>query len=222
VSHFFVRKKYTQNKKSHLTNIKDNGSVAARLCGARDADSIRVTGFLGGFSMRFTITSQSTDRPLKLDICGYHLEVSDIDTGSISVSDSDGSISVRYIEPQTIPAEQVAAVKVIETDLPVIEAEISQTVEPEKATAHSLEGTELPDKLFAHLVALRKQIASEVNLPPYIIFHDSTLRDMCRLLPSDLEELRAVQGVGQAKLEKYGLRFIQAIHEFVSRIKEVA
>jgi superfamily II DNA helicase RecQ len=42
---------------------------------------------------------------------------------------------------------------------------------------------------------------------------------MCRLLPSSLEELRAVQGVGQAKLEKYGLRFIQAIQEFVSYIK---
>ncbi|MHB8064904.1 MAG: hypothetical protein ACYDG2_20155 [Ruminiclostridium sp.] len=35
--------------------------------------------------MRFTITSQGTDRHLKLDICGYHLEVSDVDTGSISV-----------------------------------------------------------------------------------------------------------------------------------------
>jgi superfamily II DNA helicase RecQ len=180
--------------------------------------------------MRFTITSQGTDRPLELDICGYHLEVSDIDTGSISVSDSDSRISVRYIEPQTAVVEQVSAVapqadvavKVIETDLPVIEAEIPQATEPVKTVLQNVEVTELPEKLFSHLVALRKQIASEVNLPPYIIFHDSTLRDMCRLLPSDLEELRAVQGVGQAKLEKYGLRFIQAIHEFVSRIKEVA
>ena len=186
--------------------------------------------------MRFTITSQCTDSPLELDIFGYHLEVSDMATGSILVSDTDGRISVRYVEPQTIQTEQVSAVDIVQTDLPVLQADISQVVESEKASdtskndisevgqvaAPSLEGTEQLDQLFSHLVTLRKKISAEVNLPPYIIFHDSTLRDMCRLLPSDLEKLRAVQGVGQAKLEKYGLRFIQAIHEFLSRIQEVA
>ena len=182
--------------------------------------------------MIFTITAQGTDRPLVLDILGCHIEVSCMDSGSISISDSDGRVSVRYIELETALATQAVPVDSIEvlqsdlpvsvvpqqTALPVIEAEISQAVEPEKVI-HSLDSLELTEQLFAHLVFLRKQIATEVNLPPYIIFHDSTLKDMCRLLPSSLEELRAVQGVGQAKLEKYGLRFIQAIHEFVSYIK---
>ena len=182
--------------------------------------------------MIFTITSQGTDRLLALDIFGYHLEVSCMDSASILVSDSDGRVSVRYIELQPVSATQAVAVDNIEalqtdlpvsvvpqqTALPVIETVVSQAVEPKKVI-HSLDSLELTEQLFAHLVFLRKQIATEVNLPPYIIFHDSTLKDMCRLLPSDLEELRAVQGVGQAKLEKYGLRFIQAIHEFVSYVK---
>ncbi len=177
--------------------------------------------------MIFTITAQGTDRPLELDILGYHLDVSCMDSGSISISDSDGRVSVRYIELDTVLATQAVAVdniEVLQPDLPVIEAEqasSSQTVSNELVDVdiHSLGSTELTEQLFAHLVFLRKQIAIEANLPPYIIFHDSTLKDMCRLLPSSLEELRAVQGVGQAKLEKYGLRFIQAIHEFVSYIK---
>lgn len=172
--------------------------------------------------MIFTITSQGTDRPLELDIFGYHLEVSCMDSASILVSDSDGRVSVRYIELETALATQavpVDSIDALQADLP-ISVVLPQTdlpvIEPEKV---SLDATELTEQLFAHLVFLRKQIATEVNLPPYIIFHDSTLKDMCRLLPSSLEEFRAVQGVGQAKLEKYGLRFIQAIHEFVSYVK---
>jgi superfamily II DNA helicase RecQ len=69
-------------------------------------------------------------------------------------------------------------------------------------------------RLFQGLAALRKKIASDAGLPPYIIFHDSTLKDMCRLLPSDLEALKDVSGVGKAKLEKYGELFIEAIREY--------
>ncbi len=184
--------------------------------------------------MIFTITSQGTNRPLELDIFGYHLEVSGMDSGSISISDLDGRVSVSYIELQPALATQAVAVGNIEvlksdlpvsvvpqqTALPVIEAGQDSCSQTEvNADVFSLDAPELTEQLFAHLVFLRKQIATEANLPPYIIFHDSTLKDMCKLLPSSLEELMAVQGVGQAKLEKYGLRFIKAIHEFVSYIK---
>ena len=177
--------------------------------------------------MIFNITAQGTDRPLEIDILGYHLEVSCMDSGSISISDSDGRVSVKYIELETALATQAVAVdsiEVLQSDLPVIEAEqasCSQIVSNELVNV-DIHSPDLTEQLFAHLVFLRKQIAAEANLPPYIIFHDSTLKDMCRLLPSSLEELRAVQGVGQAKLEKYGVRFIQAIHEFVSYIKEAS
>lgn len=178
--------------------------------------------------MIFTITVQGTDRPLEIDILGCHIDVSRMDSGSISISDADGRVSVRYIElqPQALPVDNIEVlqadlpVSVIpqQEDLPVIESEISQETEPEKAI-YTFDDTVRAEQLFAHLVFLRKQIAAEANLPPYIIFHDSTLKDMCRLRPLSLEELSAIQGVGKAKLEKYGVRFIQAIQEFVSFVK---
>ena len=61
-----------------------------------------------------------------------------------------------------------------------------------------------PDLLFQRLVALRREIAKEAKLPPYIIFHDKTLKEMVSKLPVDLEEMKEVSGVGNARLEKYG------------------
>ena len=72
------------------------------------------------------------------------------------------------------------------------------------------------DLLFQRLVALRKQIAKEEKLPPYIIFHDTSLKDMVSKLPVDLESMKNVSGVGHAKLEKYGIRFVDAIKEYLA------
>jgi ATP-dependent DNA helicase RecQ len=69
-------------------------------------------------------------------------------------------------------------------------------------------------ELFERLAGLRRQIASESGLPPYIIFHDSTLSEMCRIMPKDMQEMKSVQGVGEAKLAKYGQRFLDAIREY--------
>jgi ATP-dependent DNA helicase RecQ len=68
-------------------------------------------------------------------------------------------------------------------------------------------------QLFERLTTLRRQIASEAGTPPYIIFHDSTLMEMCRRLPRDMQEMKTVPGVGEAKLAKYGQRFLDVIAE---------
>lgn len=70
--------------------------------------------------------------------------------------------------------------------------------------------------LFEQLVALRRQIASESGLAPFIIFHDSALLEMCRMLPMDLKELKAIPGVGEAKLTRYGQRFLDIIREYAT------
>ena len=72
------------------------------------------------------------------------------------------------------------------------------------------------DLLFQRLAALRKQIAKEEKLPPYIIFHDTSLKDMVSKLPVDLEAMKDVSGVGNAKLKKYGSRFVEAIRGFLA------
>lgn len=65
--------------------------------------------------------------------------------------------------------------------------------------------------LFGELKKLRLAIAREENMPPYIIFSDKTLADMCRKLPFTKEEMLAVNGVGENKYARYGERFIQCI-----------
>lgn len=69
-----------------------------------------------------------------------------------------------------------------------------------------------PD-LFAELRALRKQLAEQQEVPPYIIFNDKTLTQMAALCPRTPEELLAVDGVGQHKLERYGAAFLECIRE---------
>lgn len=68
--------------------------------------------------------------------------------------------------------------------------------------------------LFEILRKLRLEIAKEESTPPYIIFSDKTLIDMCVKKPSDEEEMLNVSGVGANKLKKYGQRFLQEIQKF--------
>lgn len=68
--------------------------------------------------------------------------------------------------------------------------------------------------LFEKLRLLRLQIAKEEAVPPYIVFTDKTLVDMCDKLPKTEAEMLDVSGVGQNKLKKYGKRFLEEITSF--------
>ena len=70
--------------------------------------------------------------------------------------------------------------------------------------------------LFETLRQLRLQIAKEESVPPYIVFTDKTLIDMCEKFPQNEDEMLNVSGVGQNKLKKYGQRFLQEISSFLS------
>ena len=69
------------------------------------------------------------------------------------------------------------------------------------------------DPLFDALRALRKELAEEAQVPPYVIFHDSTLREMASGRPSTMAALGRVGGVGARKLEAYGDEFLKVIAE---------
>ncbi|TVX96489.1 DNA helicase RecQ [Cohnella terricola] len=70
------------------------------------------------------------------------------------------------------------------------------------------------EELFAALRQLRKRIADGEGLPPFVIFHDATLREMCEAMPRTERELRTVKGVGAAKYEKYGQAFLELIRTY--------
>lgn len=66
-------------------------------------------------------------------------------------------------------------------------------------------------ELFERLRELRLSIAREQQVPPYLIFNNATLEDMCRKRPVSMEDLLEVSGVGEKKAERYGQAFLDAI-----------
>ena len=70
------------------------------------------------------------------------------------------------------------------------------------------------DPLFEALRDLRRELASEAQVPPYVIFHDATLRDMALQKPADQRALGAIPGIGARKLEAYGEAFLSVIRRF--------
>lgn len=70
------------------------------------------------------------------------------------------------------------------------------------------------DPLFEELRQLRKTVAEAEKVPPFVIFSDSALKDMCAKLPQNEQEFLGVSGVGANKLEKYGEAFIECIAAF--------
>lgn len=70
-------------------------------------------------------------------------------------------------------------------------------------------------KLFAKLRKLRKSIADEANVPPYVVFNDATLIEMAEQMPTSPGEMLSVNGVGTRKLERFGMAFLALIRSHV-------
>ncbi|MFA0141202.1 ATP-dependent DNA helicase RecQ [Vibrio kanaloae] len=84
------------------------------------------------------------------------------------------------------------------------------------AKSDKLSSKNYDKKLFAKLRKLRKSIADEDGLPPYVVFSDATLIDMAEVLPTSYGEMLAVNGVGQRKLDKYADSFLDLIQEHIT------
>ena len=65
--------------------------------------------------------------------------------------------------------------------------------------------------LWETLRQTRRELAEEAGVPPYVVFHDATLKEMLQRRPASLEEMLTIHGVGQAKLERYGRAFLDAL-----------
>ena len=73
---------------------------------------------------------------------------------------------------------------------------------------------EVESSLFEALRTLRMSLARKQGVPPYLVFSDKTLTDMCRKLPENREEMLGVTGVGEKKFESYGERFLEEIRKY--------
>ena len=93
--------------------------------------------------------------------------------------------------------------------------EEKRTLEKRKFSVKSREEemTERPE-LYEKLRVLRARLAARAGVPAYVVFTDRALREMAGLLPLDEQELLAVNGVGRARLERYGGEFLRVLNEY--------
>jgi ATP-dependent DNA helicase RecQ len=139
---------------------------------------------------------------LHLKVSGFSVELSDIPaSGKVAVIDDSGNVSIEVLQVEDT----------------FVEKPLKEVQQPEPSSEAVPEVLDISSNLlFQKLAVLRRQIAKEERLPPYIILHDASLKDMVLKLPSDLEAMKDISGVGQAKLEKYGGRFVDAIKAYLA------
>ncbi len=92
------------------------------------------------------------------------------------------------------------------TNLKVEDEEVEQVIN----TAHAYD-----EALFTMLKNLRKSVARQKGVPPYVVFQDPSLEEMATVFPCTLEELQKINGVGQGKAEKFGQEFVELISKYV-------
>ncbi|NML67429.1 DNA helicase RecQ [Hymenobacter sp. RP-2-7] len=91
--------------------------------------------------------------------------------------------------------------------------EAEKQVEEDEEKSHQAAGHD--EALFTLLKELRKQVAKQKNLPPYVLFQDPSLKEMATTYPQSLNELTHIAGVGQGKASKFGAPFVAAIKKYV-------
>jgi ATP-dependent DNA helicase RecQ len=84
-----------------------------------------------------------------------------------------------------------------------------------KAPAQQLELSDGQGELFSKLRELRQRLAKKAKVPPYMVFHDKTLKEIAQQRPDCLEDFSDISGVGEQKLKKYGLDFINVVRKHV-------
>ncbi len=102
-----------------------------------------------------------------------------------------------------------------------VEKKKSSKVTSSSATAGDDGWKDVDKDLFEKLRQLRRKLATEMAVPPYIVFTDATLRDLSRIKPTELNEMRNISGIGEKKLNDFGELFRTAIIEHISSNESV-
>ena len=119
----------------------------------------------------------------------------------------------------SVDIQGFGALKLQEKCRPLLrgECEIALRLDQKQKVTKRQTKTPLPEDinlgLWEALRDCRRELAEEQGVPPYVIFHDSTLVEMCSLVPKTLEDFSKLSGVGERKLMKYGEAFLAAIRD---------
>ena len=119
----------------------------------------------------------------------------------------------------SVDLQGFGALKLQEKCRPLLrgECEIALRLDQKQKVAKRQTKTPLPEDinvgLWEALRDCRRELAEEQGVPPYVIFHDSTLLEMCSVVPRTLDDFSRLSGVGERKLMKYGEAFLAAIRD---------
>ena len=102
----------------------------------------------------------------------------------------------------------------IDSTVPILQNKINQLNKNDFRPASSMSIINLNDDekvLFEKLRSMRMDLARAENVPPYMVMHDSTLKHIAKAKPTTKEEMIRVEGIGEKKLEQYGVYFLKVI-----------
>ncbi len=166
-------------------------------------------------SSRFDITTRGFDK-IKTYGAGKDVSVADwqqyflqmLNLGLFGVNYQN--MNVLYITE--LGKEVLLGNKKIQLVSPALVEERAAARKKKVFNKHKVEGVH--DELFEHLREIRKEIATELQLPSYLVFNDATLAQMAAIKPSNDKEFLTVSGVGEKKLVSFGSQFLMAIRDF--------
>lgn len=161
--------------------------------------------------LEFAISAQESGSALQVEITDNRATITGLASGRKIVFEGAFGDVVVKLQPAQDSAQPVPELPAAE--IQTVSQEVSPEVAPTQQATHEIKADQ---QLFWRLKALRKEISSESKVPPFVIFHDNTLKEMCRRLPANLEALKNIPGVGEAKLAKFGSQFLEAIREHVT------
>ena len=130
----------------------------------------------------------------------------------LSVSDGEYPVLMPGRRSQELTKDASLTMKLVKEQEENGKQTGGQALSDRKKKSAAVALSEKDSELFENLRRFRREIAREENVPPYLIFSDRTLVDMCVKKPQNQEQMLQVSGVGEFKLEKYGEAFLKQIN----------
>ena len=159
--------------------------------------------------MKLTVLTVDTHRPVHLSVLGLELELDSLPFGQeLTISGDVGGLAVTLIDPDDL------GIKEEDTPEEVLAIAPTASVALQEAAFFPSVVVQPEQTLYQRLVKLRREVADDEGVSPYLVFHDRSLREMEQRMPSDMEAFGRISGVGQVKLERYGETFLAAISKY--------
>ncbi|WP_423897856.1 DNA helicase RecQ [Candidatus Pelagadaptatus aseana] len=98
-----------------------------------------------------------------------------------------------------------------------IDLRLDQRKRPARQTTKTALPADLDIALWEALRECRRELADAQDVPPYVVFSNATLQEMCVRMPSDIDQMALINGVGERKLDKYGYSFLKVIRDHQAR-----